>query len=155
MKTGWYNRDNEFWTVTPLHNGHRQSFVLGAIKGHRDYWIVMLVCDSNCTAKSIRINPIISTMIESTNKTPSFKMLPLAISKLQEVEKAIAEKETRKRYTIRIDGLDELRLRVYEKALKKYKCGYKKSSVLSDGVWGEPTLQKTFYQKSIDKIVKI
>lgn len=149
MRTGWYNNDTEFWTVTPLHNGHRQSFVLGAVKIYGDYYIVMLVCDSNCTAKTIRSNPAISKTVESTNKAPSFKMLPLAVSKLQEIEKAIAEKETRKRYTIRVDGLDELRLRVYEKALKKYNCGYKKSSVLSLGVYGEPMLQKTF-RKTID-----
>lgn len=129
MKTGWYNRD-EYFVVKPLHNGKRQSLVMGAERYNGGKWNIMMgVFSSNISYKSMHRSSVWETPT-STNKNPSMNVLSIALEALNEIEEEIHRCANGKRYYIYVDGLDERRLRVYSKVLTK-KCGYKKSTAKS------------------------
>lgn len=140
MKTGWYNWDNEYFVVKPLHNGKRQSLIVGAQLCYGKWYIMMGVFSSNATYNSMYRSNVWYTPT-STNKNPTAGILSIALEALNEVEQEIHNRANGKRAYIYVDGLDERRLRVYTKVLTK-KCGYKKSTTKSDHVNGMPMIYK-------------
>lgn len=140
MKTGWYNGD-EYFVVKPLHNGKRQSLIMGAQHCNGGKWNIMMgVFSSNIGYKSMHHSSVWDTPT-STNKNPSMNVLSIALEALNEIEEEIHRCANGKRHYIYVDGLDERRLRVYSKVLIK-KCGYKKSTVKSHRVKGASILYK-------------
>ena len=140
MKTGWYN-DYKYFVVKPLHNGKRQSLIMGAINGASGRWYIMMgVFSSNATYNSMHRSEAWNVPT-STNKNPTVKTLSLALEALSEIEQEIHNHANGKKAYIYVDGFDERRLRVYTKVLTK-KCGYKKSTVKSDYVYGMPMIYK-------------
>ena len=141
MKSGWYNYDNQYFVVKPLHNGKRQSLIMGANKCAAGRWYIMMgVFSSNATYNSMYYSDVWYTPT-STNKNPAVNTLSLALEALNEIEQEIHNHSNGKRAYIYVDGLDERRLRVYTKVLIK-KCGYKKSTAKSDHVHGMPMIYK-------------
>lgn len=141
MKSGWYNNDKEYFVVKPLHNGNRQSLVVGASHYASGRWYVMMgVFSSNATYNSMYNSDVWATPT-STNKNPTANILTIALEALSEVEQEIHNHANGKRAYIYVDGLDKRRLRVYTKVLTK-KCGYKKSSAKSDYVKGMSMIYK-------------
>lgn len=131
IETGWHN-DFEYCVVKPLHNGCRQILFMSAMNYGRGQWFISAgVFSCNATYNSITRSEVWHTP-HSTNKNPSFSVIPLALETLAEIEQAISEKANGKRRYIYIDGMDERRLRVYTKILMRNNCGYKKSSRKSD-----------------------
>ena len=56
MKTGWYDNNNIFLVVKPLHNGKRQSLIVGAEQLSPNKWnIFMGVFPSNATSLAFTI----------------------------------------------------------------------------------------------------
>ena len=140
MKTGWYN-DSEYFVVKPLHNGKRQSLIVGACHCASNRWYVMMgVFPSNATYNSMLLSAAWSTPT-STNKNPTAGTLSLALEALSEIEQEIHNYVNGKRAFIYVDGLDERRLRVYTKVLTR-KCSYKKSTAKSDYVEGMSMIYK-------------
>ena len=140
MKTGWYN-DSEYFVVKPLHNGKRQSLIVGACRCASNRWYVMMgVFPSNATYNSMLLSAAWSTPT-STNKNPTAGTLSLALEALSEIEQEIHNYVNGKRAFIYVDGLDERRLRVYTKVLTR-KCSYKKSTAKSDYVEGMSMIYK-------------
>lgn len=130
MQTGWYS-DYEYYVVKPLHNNCRQNLIMWASNMHGGKWNISAgVFSCMATYNSIHFSKIWAEPT-STNKNPSFKVVPLALEALTEIEQAIKEKANGKKHYLYIDGLDERRLRVYTKVLERYNCGYKKSSTKS------------------------
>ena len=141
MKSGWYNGDNEYFVVKPLHNGNRQSLIVGATNYAFGRWYIMMgVFSSNATYNSMYRSEVWNTPT-STNKNPTVNTLSLALEALSEIEQEIHNHANGKRAYIYVDGLDERRLRVYTKILTK-KCGYKKSTAKSDYVDGMSIIYK-------------
>lgn len=141
MKTGWYNNDRDFFVVKPLHNGNRQSLIVGAQQEASNKWnILMGVFSSNVTYNSMYCSTVWMTPT-STNKSPTAKNLFLALEALGEIEQEIHKYANGKAAFIYVDGMDERRLRVYTKVLTK-KSGYKKSTRKSKYVYGMPKLYK-------------
>lgn len=140
MKTGWYNADNEYFVVKPLHNGNRQSLIVGVSQYSGKWYVMMGVFSSNATYNSMYRSPVWNNPT-STNKKPTINNLSLALEALSEIEQEIHSRANGKSAYIYVDGLDERRLRVYTKVLTK-KCGYKKSTVKSDHVNGMSMLYK-------------
>lgn len=131
MKTGWYNVDREYFVVKPLHNGNRQSLIMGACHIASNRWNIMMgVFSSNVTYNSMYSSTAWHTPT-STNKNPTTGTLSLALEALNEIEQEIHNYANGKKAFIYVDGLDERRLRIYTKVLTQ-KCGYKKSTVKSD-----------------------
>lgn len=140
MKTGWYNGD-EYFVVKPLHNGCRQSLIMGATHYASGRWYVMMgVFSSNATYESMNHSAVWHNPT-STNKNPSMNVLSIALEALSEIEQEIHRCANGKRYYIYVDGLDSRRLRVYSKVLIK-KCGYKKSTAKSDYCEGMSMIYK-------------
>lgn len=130
MKTGWYFGE-KYFVVKPLHNGHRQSLIMGAERCEGGRWnIVMGVFSSNTTYLSMTDSNVWKSPT-STNKNPSMKIIPIALEALSEIEQEIHRQANGKRAIIYVDGLDERRLRVYTKVLTK-RCGYKLSKAMSE-----------------------
>lgn len=141
MKTGWYNDGSDFFVVKPLHNGNRQSLIVGAQRVISNKWnICMGVFSSNATYNSI-MNSSVWITPTSTNKNPTAKNLLLALEALSEIEQEIHNRANGKTAFIYVDGMDERRLRVYTKVLTK-KCSYKKSTAKSNYVYGMPKIYK-------------
>lgn len=141
MKTGWYNGNTEYIVVKSLHNGHRQSLIMGAQNQGRGRWSIMMgVFPCNATYHSMTTSPAWGQPT-STNKNPSISSLSLALEMLTEVEQEIHSHANGKRAYIYVDGLDTRRLRVYTAVLTK-RCGYKKSTVKSHLAKGMPLLYK-------------
>lgn len=141
MKTGWYNADNEYFVVKPLHNGNRQSLIVGVTHYASNRWYVMMgVFSSNATYNSMYHSTAWNTPT-STNKKPTAKTLSLALEALSEIEQEIHNHANGKSVLIYVDGLDKRRLRIYTKVLTQ-KCGYKKSTVKSDHVDGMSMIYK-------------
>lgn len=135
MKTGWYNDGNQYFVVKPLHNGKRQSLIVGAVHGEGGRWYILAgVFSSNATYNSMYRSEVWNTPT-STNKNPAVNTLSLALEALSEIEQEIHNHANGKRAFIYVDGLDKRRLRVYTKVLTQ-KCGYKKSTAKSDHVDG-------------------
>lgn len=141
MKTGWYNADNAYFVVKPLHNGKRQSLIMGVSHYASNRWYVMMgVFPSNATYNSM-IHSAAWEAPTSTNKRPTAGTLSLALEALNEIEHEIHNHANGKSALIYVDGLDRRRLRVYTKVLTQ-KCGYKKSTVKSDHVDGMSMIYK-------------
>jgi hypothetical protein len=141
MKTGWYNADSEYFVVKPLHNGNRQSLIVGVTHYASNRWYVMMgVFSSNATYNSMYHSTAWNTPT-STNKKPTAETLSLALEALSEIEQEIHNHANGKSVLIYVDGLDKRRLRVYTKVLTQ-KCGYKKSTVKSDHVDGMSMIYK-------------
>ena len=131
IKTGWYNK-NEYLVVKPLHNGCRQELVMGAQHyGYGKWYIFAGIFSCNATYNSIHSSMVWAAPV-STNKNPSFKVIPLALEALSEIEQEISKASNGKKWYIYIDGLDKRRLRVYTKVLDRNNCGYKKSTRKSE-----------------------
>ena len=140
MKTGWYNDNNVFFVVKPLHNGNRQSLIVGAQQLSTNKWnILMGVFPSNATYNSI-IHSSVWMAPTSTNKKPTAKNLFLALEALGEIEQEIYNHANGEAAIIYVDGMDERRLRVYTKVLTK-KSGYRESTIKSEYV---PNMQKLY-----------
>ena len=140
MKTGWYN-DHEYFVVKPLHNGKRQSLIMGAQQYGAGKWNIMMgIFSCNATYRSMSESLVWFTPT-STNKNPSMEVLSIALEALNEIEQEIHRHANGKRHYIYVDGLDERRIRVYTHVLTK-KCGYKKSTVKSDYANGASKLYK-------------
>ena len=141
MKTGWYNDGNQYFVVKPLHNGKRQSLIVGVSYYALSRWYVMMgVFPSNATYNSMYSSAVWNTPT-STNKKPTIETLSLALEALGEIEQEIHNHANGKRAFIYVDGLDKRRLRVYTKVLTQ-KCGYKKSTAKSDHVDGMSMIYK-------------
>ena len=141
MKTGWYNDDKQYFVVKPLHNGKRQSLIVGVSHCTFNSWYVMMgVFPSNATYNSMYHSAVWGTPT-STNKKPTIETLSLALEALSEVEQEIHNHANGKRAFIYVDGLDKRRLRVYTRVLTQ-KCGYKKSTAKSDYVDGMSMIYK-------------
>ena len=141
MKTGWYNADNAYFVVKPLHNGNRQSLIMGACHGDSNRWyIIMGVFSSNATYNSMYHSTAWDTPT-STNKKPTVETLSLALEALSEIEQEIHNYANGESALIYVDGFDRRRLRVYTKVLTQ-KCGYKKSTVKSEYVDGMSMIYK-------------
>jgi hypothetical protein len=141
MKSGWYNGGDQYFVVKPLHNGNRQSLIVGATNYASGRWYIMMgVFSSNATYNSMYHSEVWHTPT-STNKNPAVNTLSLALEALSEIEQVIHNRANGKRAYVYVDGLDERRLRVYTKVLTK-KCGYKKSTAQSDHVVGMPMIYK-------------
>lgn len=129
VQTGWHN--DYYYVVKPLHNGCRQNLIMWASNEYNGRWnIAAGIFSCMATYHSVHTSNVWFEPT-STNKNPSFKVIPLALEALAEIEQAIKEKANGKRHYLYIDGLDERRLRVYTKVLERYNCGYKKSSTQS------------------------
>lgn len=140
LKTGWYSK-NEYIVVKPLHNGCRQSLIMGACHEDGGRWYIYTgVFSSYATYHSMHYSDVWHNPT-STNKKPSIKVISLALETLSEIEKEIYTKANGKRALIYVDGLDEHRLRVYTKILTK-RCGYKVSTAKSQYVAGCPMVYK-------------
>lgn len=140
MKTGWYN-DCEYFSVKPLHNGNRQSLIMGACHRDSNRWYIMMgVFSSNATHDSM-YNSTVWNEPTSTNKKPTAETLPLALEALREIEQEIHNRANGKSALIYVDGFDKRRLRVYTKVLTQ-RCGYKKSTVKSEYVNGMSMIYK-------------
>lgn len=140
MKTGWYNNNNDFFVVKPLHNGNRQSLIIGAQQLATNKWnIFMGVFPSNATYNSIMHSSVWDTPT-STNKKPAAINLFLALEALDEIEQEIHNYANGEVAIIYVDGMDERRLRVYTKVLTK-KSGYRESPIKSEYV---PNMQKLY-----------
>ena len=140
MKTGWYN-DDEYFIVKPLHNGNRQSLIVGAHHCASNRWYIMMgVFSSNATYNSMYRSTVWDEPT-STNKKPTAETLSLALEALSEIEQAIHNHANGKSALIYVDGLDKRRLRVYTKVLTQ-RCGYKKSTAKSDHVNGMSMIYK-------------
>lgn len=132
MKTGWYS-EYSYFVVKPLKNGYRQSLVLGAEHHGGGRWYVLLgVFPANISYESMYNSDVWRTPT-STNKNPSINVTAIALEALSQLEQEIHNHAKGKRAYIYVDGLDKRRLRVYTKVLTK-KCGYKKSTALSDRI---------------------
>lgn len=141
MKTGWYYSNSQYFVVKPLHNGKRQSLIMGACRYSANKWAIMMgVFPCNATYNSM-YNSTVWRYPTSTNKNLTMEIIPLALETLGEIEREIHNYANGKRAFLYVDGLDERRLRVYTKILTK-KCGYKKSSVKSSVVESMPILYK-------------
>lgn len=141
MKTGWYNDGNDFFVVKPLHNGNRQSLIVGAEQLSTNKWnILMGVFSSNATYNSIARSSVWMAPT-STNKKPAAKNLFLALEALDEIEQEIHNRANGKSAFIYVDGMDERRLRVYTKVLTK-KSGYRESRIKSEYVSNMQKLYK-------------
>lgn len=141
MKTGWYNNNNVFLVVKPLHNGNRQSLIVGAQQLSTNKWnIFMGVFSSNATYNSIMRSSVWMTPT-STNKKPTAKNLFLALEALDEIEQEIYNYANGEAAIIYVDGTDERRLRVYTKVLTK-KSGYRESPIKSEYVSNMQKLYK-------------
>ena len=131
IETGWHS-ENEYCVVKPLHNGCRQVLFMAAMNYGLGQWYISAgIFSCNATYNSVNRSEVWKNPT-STNKNPSFAVIPLALAALTEIEQAISEKANGKRRYIYIDGMDERRLRVYTKILMRNNCGYKKSSKKSD-----------------------
>lgn len=140
MKTGWCN-DHEYFVVKPLHNGKRQSLIVGITHYTSNRWYVMMgVFSSNATYNSMYHSAAWNTPT-STNKKPTIETLSLALEALSEIEQELHNHANGKRAFIYVDGLDKRRLRIYTKVLTQ-KCGYKKSTAKSDYVDGMSMIYK-------------
>lgn len=74
MKTGWYNDGNDFFVVKPLHNGNRQSLIIGAQREISNKWnIFMGIFSSNATYNSI-VHSSVWMAPTSTNKNQQRKI---------------------------------------------------------------------------------
>ena len=141
MKTGWYDDDNVFFVVKPLHNGNRQSLIVGAQQLSTNKWnICMGVFSSNATYNSIMRSSVWMTPT-STNKNPAARNLFLALEALNEIEQEIYNHANGEAAIIYVDGIDERRLRIYTKVLTK-KSGYRISSLKSEYVSNMQKLYK-------------
>lgn len=140
VETGWYDKDH-YYVVKPLHNGHRQSLIMGALHHEGARWYIMAgVFSSYATYNSMNCSEVWDTPT-STNKSPSMKVVSLALEVLAEIEQEIHNQGDGKRRYIYVDGLDERRLRVYTKILTK-RCGYKISTAMSKNDIGLPMVYK-------------
>ena len=140
IKTGWYEGD--YYVVKPLHNGCRQELIMHTMNtGCGRYYIAAGIFSCNTTYESLQNSPAWEEPT-STNKNPSFKVIPLALEALREIEEEIVKNSNGKRRFIYIDGFDERRLRVYTKVLIRYNCGYKKSPTLKGYYCDLPLLYK-------------
>lgn len=141
MKTGWYNNSKDFFVVKPLHNGNRQSLIVGAQQLAPNKWnILMGVFSSNATYNSICRSTVWMTPT-STNKNPTAKNLFLALEALGEIEQEIYNYANGEAAIIYVDGMDERRLRIYTKVLTK-KSGYRISPLKSEYVSNMQKLYK-------------
>ena len=141
MKTGWYNDNNVFFVVKPLHNGNRQSLIVGAQQLATNKWnIFMGIFSSNATYNSIMRSSVWMAPT-STNKKPAAKNLFLALEALDEIEQEIYNHANGEAAIIYVDGIDERRLRVYTKVLTK-KRGYRESPIKSEYVSNMQKLYK-------------
>lgn len=141
MKTGWYNDGNDFFVVKPLHNGNRQSLIIGAERETSNKWnICMGIFSSNATYNSMAHSSVWVTPT-STNKNPTAKNLLLALEALSEIEQEIHNRNNGEAAIIYVDGMDERRLRVYTKVLTK-KRGYRESPIKSEYVSNMQKLYK-------------
>lgn len=141
MKTGWYDSNNKYFVVKPLHNGKRQSLIMGACRYGINKWAIMMgVFPCNATYNSM-YKSTVWIYPTSTNKKPTMEIVSLALEALDEIEREIHNHANSKRTFLYVDGLDERRLRVYTKILTK-KCGYKKSSIKSSVVESMSILYK-------------
>lgn len=141
MKTGWYNDNNVFFVVKPLHNGNRQSLIVGAQQLAPNKWnIFMGVFSSNATYNSI-MHSSVWMAPASTNKNPTAKNLSLALEALDETEQEIYNHANGEAAIIYVDGIDERRLRIYTKVLTK-KRGYRESPIKSEYVSNMQKLYK-------------
>ena len=141
MKTGWYNDGNDFFVVKPLHNGNRQSLIVGAEQLSTNKWnILMGVFSSNATYNSMTHSSVWDTPT-STNKKPAAKNLFLALEALDEIEQEIHNYANGEVAIIYVDGMDERRLRVYTKVLTK-KSGYRESPIKSEYISNMKRLYK-------------
>lgn len=139
MKTGWYN--DGYFVVKSLHNGYRQSLVMGAEPLGRGYYnIIMGIFPCNIGYKNM-INSHILSEPASPNKNPSIKTLTVALEALNEVEQELIRFRNGKRTLVYVEGSDEQRARVYQKVLTK-KCNYKISKSI-DTIIDFPKLYKT------------
>lgn len=130
MKTGWYDDNNVFLVVKPLHNGNRQSLIVGAEQLATNKWnIFMGVFPSNATYNSMARSSVWMAPT-STNKKPAAKNLFLALEALDEIEQEIHNYANGEVAIIYVDGMDERRLRIYTKVLTK-KSGYRESPIKS------------------------
>lgn len=140
MRTGWYN-DNEYFVVKPLHNGNRQSLIIGACRWASNRWNIMMgVFPSNATYESMYCSTVWD-IPTSTNKNPASMTLSLVLEALNEIEREIHNHVDGKKAFIYVDGLDKRRLRIYTKVLTQ-KCGYKKSTAKSNHVDGMSKVYK-------------
>ena len=140
VETGWYDKDH-YYVVKPLHNGHRQSLIMGAQHGEGGRWYILAGVFSSCaTYDSMNRSNVWGTPT-STNKNPSIKVVSLALEALAEIEQEIHNQGCGKRRYIYVDGLDERRLRVYTKILTK-RCGYKISTAMSENDLDLPMVYK-------------
>lgn len=140
MKTGWYDNNNIFLVVKPLHNGKRQSLIVGAKQLSPNKWnILMGVFPSNATYNSV-IHSSVWMAPTSTNKNPTAKSIFLALEALDEIEQEIYNYANGEAAIIYVDGMDERRLRVYTEVLTK-KRSYRESLIKSEYV---PNMQKLY-----------
>ena len=139
MKTGWYNE--QYYIVKPLHNGYRQSLIVGAQPINRGYYNIMMgVFSCNISLEKMLYSNVWNKPT-STNKNPSIKTLTLALEALTEIEQEVFKYRNGKKTIFYIDGLDERRLHVFTKVLTK-KNGYKLSKSLDINT-NLPKLYKT------------
>lgn len=139
MKTGWYGE--QYYVVKPLHNGHRQSLIVGVDRCEFGRWYVMMgVFSCNISYQGMWSSKV-WRYPSSTNKNPSLKVVSLALEALNEIEQELHKYANGKRTYIYVDGLDERRLRVYTKVLTK-RCGYKISTAKSEYANGLPLVYK-------------
>lgn len=128
IETGWYKVDDYNMYVTTRKINDKQTLYFTAYSFGRGDYIIALLINDNC------LNPYDILHwdwdeVESTNTTPSFSTLRLSIDCLKETEQAIITQAKGKRRRIYIGGIDEKRIRCYEKVLNKYNFGYKRSSL--------------------------
>ena len=85
VETGWYDKDH-YYVVKPLHNGHRQSLIMGAQNGEGGRWYILAGIFPSCaTYNSMNRSKVWDTPT-STNKNPSMKVVSLALEALAEIE---------------------------------------------------------------------
>ena len=138
MTSGWYTED-EYFVVKPLKNGHRQSLIIGAVRGNAGRWYIMAgVFSSSISYYSMKYSKVWNEPT-STNKNPSMNSVILALEALNEIEQVIHNQAKDKRAYIYVDGLDERRLHAYTRILTK-KSNYKLSTVKNS--CGLPLLYK-------------
>lgn len=140
VETGWYDKDH-YYVVKPLHNGHRQSLIMGAQCGASGRWYILAGIFSSCATYNSMYRSDVWNTPTSTNKSPSMKVVSLALEALAEIEQEIHNQGGGKRRYIYVDGLDERRLRIYTKILTK-RCGYKISTVMSENDLDLPMVYK-------------
>ena len=114
---------------------------MGAQRGEGGRWYILAGVFSSYTTYDSMYRSNVWDTPTSTNKSPSMKVVSLALEALTEIEQEIHNQSDGKRRYIYVDGLDERRLRVYTKILTK-RCGYKISTVMSENNLGLPMVYK-------------